>query len=398
MAEFEYTARSGNGQKVVGSLEAETEAAVLRLLDEKKLFPVQITAKRSTQPDAAKVRVRATDLGLMYSQLADLLNTGVPLLRSLDSIARSTVNKKLAQVIRDVRAEVAEGKALFEAMQMFPQVFPSLHVVMVRAGERASFLEDVLASLATFIERVDELRGTVVGALIYPAILALVGTIVMVGALVFFVPQFEPLLEDAVKPLPTVVVFGMSTVVRGYWFVLIPGVVALCVGLYLTMRTEAGQRALERWRLKIPIVGNALRMVAITRFCRILGTMLANGVPLLQALAISKDAIGSKIMSDRIAQAAESVRAGESLSGPLSVGGFFPDQVLAMIAVAEESNQLEKVLLQIADTVERRTNRQVDQAVRLIEPLVLCLVAGAIGFIAMGLILPIFTMAGSLGN
>lgn len=398
MAEFEYTARSGNGQKVVGSLEADTEAAVLRLLDEKQLFPVQITPKRSASSDPSRVKVRPTDLGLMYGQLADLLNTGVPLLRSLDSLARSTVNKKLAGVIREVRAEVADGKALFEAMQAYPQVFPSLHVVMVRAGERASFLEDVLASLATFIERVDELRSTVVGALIYPAILAAVGTTVMVGALIFFVPQFEPLLEDAAKPLPTEVVFLMSAVVRGYWFVLVPALAGVVAAIWLTMRTEAGQRAMERWRLKIPIVGNALRMVAITRFCRILGTMLVNGVPLLQALAISKDAIGSKMMSDRLAEAAESVRAGESLSGPLGEGGFFPEQILAMIAVAEESNQLEKVLLQIADTVERRTNRQVDQAVRLIEPLVLCLVAGAIGFIAMGLILPIFTMAGSLGN
>ena len=150
--------------------------------------------------------------------------------------------------------------------------------------------------------------------------------------------------------------------------------------------------------MKIPVVGTALRMVAITRFCRILGTMLTNGVPLLQAMNIAKGATGSTLMADRISEAAESVREGKSLTAPLGVGGLFPEQVLAMLSVAEESNQLEKVLLQIADTVERRTNREVDQAVRLVEPLILCLVAAGIGFLALGLLLPIFTMASSLGK
>ena len=140
-----------------------------------------------------------------------------------------------------------------------------------------------------------------------------------------------------------------------------------------------------------------MRLLAITRFCRILGTLLANGVPLLQALKISKDATGSNILAGRIAEAADSVRDGKRLSDPLAKGGFIPEQILAMISVAEESNNLDKVLVQIADTVERRTNRQVDQAVRLVEPLILCVVAGGIGFLALGLLLPIFTMASALG-
>ena len=146
------------------------------------------------------------------------------------------------------------------------------------------------------------------------------------------------------------------------------------------------------------MVGTALRMLAITRFCRILGTMLANGVPMLGALKIAKDATGSRLLGEQIAAAAESVREGKALSAPLSEGGLFPDQVMAMITVAEESNKLQSVLLQIANTVERRTNQQVDQAVRLIEPVILCLVAAGIGFLALGLLLPIFTLAGSLGK
>jgi general secretion pathway protein F/type IV pilus assembly protein PilC len=283
-------------------------------------------------------------------------------------------------------------------MKQFPEIFPTLHTSMVQAGERASMLQTVLLSLSTFIERLDELRSKVLGAMIYPALLVTVGLAVMVGALVFFVPKFEPLLANVQQALPTKLIFTLSIILRSYWhLVAIAGVVAVFAGLSV-FRSESAKRAAERWRMKIPVIGTALRMVAITRFCRILGTMLTNGVPLLQAMNIAKGATGSTLMADRIAEAAESVREGKSLTAPLGVGGLFPEQVLAMLAVAEESNQLEKVLLQIADTVERRTNREVDQAVRLVEPLILCLVAAGIGFLALGLLLPIFTMASSLGK
>jgi len=332
----------------------------------------------------------------MYSQLADLIGSGVPLLRALNSLVKSTVNPRLREVMKQVQAAVADGKSLTESLRLFPTVFSPLHTAMIQAGERASFLEQVLRSLSEFLERLDELRGKVFGAMIYPALLTVVGLAVMIGALIFFVPRFEPLLSGVHQTPPTRLLFALSHLVRGYWYLLI---VALAVGgsfLWSTLNSPAGRRWVEVWRFKIPVAGAALRMVAITRFCRILGTMLANGVPMLQALSISKDSTGSPLLSERVAEATESVRAGKRLTEPLGVGGMFPEQVLAMLAVAEESNQLEKVLLHIADTVERRTNRQVDQAVRLVEPVILCGVAAAIGFLAMGLLLPIFTMASAL--
>jgi general secretion pathway protein F/type IV pilus assembly protein PilC len=334
----------------------------------------------------------------MYGQLADLIGSGVPLLRALDSLVKSTVNPRLVALMREIKKEVADGKSLTDSMRQFPETFPPLHTAMVQAGERASFLEEVLRSLSEFLERMDDLRGKVLGALIYPLMLTVVGLAVMIGALVAFVPRFEPLLEGLDQPLPTTVIFGLSHAVRGYWFLLLLAVGGLAAGLWMALRSETGRMLIERWRLKVPVLGLTLRMVAITRFCRILGTMLANGVPLLQALSISKGATGSPMMAERIAEAAENVRAGKSLTEPLAVGGLFPAQILAMLSVAEESNKLEKVLLQIADTVERRTTRQIDTAVRLVEPVILCLVAAGIGFLALGLLLPVFTMAGSLGN
>jgi general secretion pathway protein F/type IV pilus assembly protein PilC len=401
MVPFQYTARTESGQRVVGTLEAESEPAALRMLEERRLFPIKVaggaTAKTRVSGLLAR-RVRSREVGIMYGQLADLLGSGVPMLRSLDSLVRSTVSPRLVEILREVRAKVADGKSLTESLREFPDTFPVLHTAMVQAGERAAFLEQVLRGLSEFVERLDELRSKVLGALIYPALLTLLGSTVMIGALVFFVPKFEPLLGNVKKPLPTELLFLMSTAVRSYWYLIALVLAAAIALLVSSLKNEATRRWVEKARLKIPVAGGALQMLAITRFCRILGTMLAHGVPLLQALRISKDATGSTLMAEQIAQASESVRDGKTLAAPLAAGGMIPEQILAMITVAEESNKLDKVLLQIADTVERRTNRQVDQAVRLVEPLILCAVAMGIGFLALGLLLPIFTLAGSLGS
>jgi general secretion pathway protein F/type IV pilus assembly protein PilC len=398
--QFAYVALNSSGQKIDGQLEAESESAVLRALEEKSLFPVSVMAKGVQRTARARKGkgVRSRDIGIMYGQLADLIGSGVPLLRALDTLVKSTTNQNLKVVLREIRGSVADGKSLTESMRQYAEIFPPLHTSMVQAGERASMLQTVLLSLSTFIERLDELRAKVLGAMIYPALLVLVGAGVMTGALIFFVPKFEPLLANVKQSLPTKAIFTLSIILRSYWHLVAIALIAGGAALWSALRTESSKRLLEEWRIKIPVVGTALRMVAITRFCRILGTMLANGVPLLQAMNIAKGSTGSTLMADRIAEAAESVREGKSLTAPLAVGGLFPEQILAMLSVAEESNQLEKVLLQIADTVERRTNQQVDQAVRLVEPLILCVVAAGIGFLALGLLLPIFTMASALGK
>ncbi len=399
MPKFQYTARNLSGGKVAGLIEADGEGAAIQLLEQKELYPVDIwNTEDKADNRLFRGRISNRDLGVMYGQLSDLLGSGVPLLRALKSIVKSTVNKRLKGVLGDIHNSVADGKPLYESMAEHHNIFPALHTVMVQAGERASFIEEVLESLSVFLERLDELRGKVLGALIYPVMLVMLGGTVMVSALVFFVPKFEPMLAGIEKPIPTEVIFFLSESIRNYWAIIATAIGGLVAFFWSAMQSQSSKRAMERWRLKIPVAGTAMRMVAITRFCRILGTMLTNGVPILQALAISRDATGSALLAESIDEAIKSVRAGESLTGPLKAGGLFPEQVLAMISVAEESNQLQKVLLHIADSVERRTNQQVDQAVRLIEPVILCMVAAGIGFLALGLLLPIFTMASSLGQ
>ena len=396
VATYEYVARNAGGEEVSGLIQAESQAAVVRALDEKRLFPVRVMEQNKAGKGGRTGRVRSNDVGVMYGQLSDLLAADVPALRALDILVRSTVNRRLAGLLNRVREDVAAGKGLADSMALYPEVFKPLHVAMVRAGERAGFLEEVLMNLASFVERQDELRNKVLGAMVYPLLVAAVGAVISTLVLVVLVPMFRPLFEGIPVPLPTRLLFAVSDVVRNLWPLVLMLTVVAAIAAWGFLTSERGRRLWEWWRLKIPVVGRATRLIAITRFCRVLGMMLANGVPLLQSLAISKDATGSLVLAESIEQASENVRAGETLAEPLKTSGFFPIEILEMVAVAEESNRLEKTLQQIADTVERRTNRQVDLAVRLLEPLILVAMAAGIGFFGVALVYPIFSMAGAM--
>ena len=281
MPKFQYTARNLSGGKVAGLIEADGEGAAIQLLERKELYPVDIwNTEDKADNRLFRGRISNRDLGVMYGQLSDLLGSGVPLLRALKSIVKSTVNKRLKGVLGDIHNSVADGKSLYESMAEHHNIFPALHTVMVQAGERASFIEEVLESLSVFLERLDELRGKVLGALIYPVMLVMLGGTVMVSALVFFVPKFEPMLAGIDKPMPTEVIFFLSESIRNYWAIIAIAIGGLIAFFWSAMQSQSSKRAMERWRLKIPVAGTAMRMVALTRCCRIRGTMLAPGVRL----------------------------------------------------------------------------------------------------------------------
>ena len=396
MPTYEYIARNAAGAEVNGLMQADSETAVALTLDERQLYVVQVTEQAGQRAASRGGKIRMRDVAVAYGQLSDLLNAGVPLLRSLETMAKAAPNERFSRVLLALRDDVAAGHSLAEAFEKHPEAFSHLHAAMIRAGETAGFLEEVLANLGAFLDRQDDLRSKVRGALVYPAILTIFGVIAVTVMLTVFVPKFDKFFSSIDLPLPTRILFAASNVLIHHWATLI-GVGALLVtAVVVALRSDAGRAAWSRWQLNMPVLGKLFRIVGISRFCRILGTMLHNGVPILQALAISKDATGNDLLADNIESASESVRAGEPLAEPLKQGGLFPDEIIEMIAVAEESNQLEKVLVKIADTVDRRTTRQLDQVVRLIEPLILVLIAGVIGFIAVGLLYPIFTMSDRL--
>ncbi len=400
MPDFQYTARELSGRQVTGVLSAASEHDALGSLAAKSLFPINIALAdgAKTQTQLTRGRVRARHLAVFYTQLADLLRSGVPLLRSLELLERQTSQVTLKHVIQEVKEQVADGNRLAESMRRHPRVFGELAVSMVRAGEEGGFLEDVLKRISAFTEHQEELKARVVGAMVYPLFLLVMGGGIVVAMLTFFVPKFTPIFERMAArgslPWATTALMSLSESMQVYGLVM-GGLIA--GGAYLLIRyikTEEGRMQYDRFRLLAFGVGPIVRSLAIARFCRILGTLLKNGVPILQSLRIAKDATGNLVLSQAIGDAAENVSSGKALAEPLRGSGQFPEEVVEMIAVGEEANNLEQVLIDIAENMERHTNRRLEMFVRLLEPILLLVMAGIILFVVAGLMLPILQSSG----
>ena len=394
MPSYTYKAVKSSGQQISGVLTAENYGVALRQLEEQSLFPVTVTEGVAASGLGIWRRrgIKTAHLTTFYSQLADLLRAGVPMLRSLDVLSRQGSQGGLSIILKELREAVAGGMSLGDAMAKHPHVFSPLQSSMVRAGEQGAFLEDVLHRIAIFSEKQDELRNKVLGAMIYPMILVFVGTIVVTFLMVIVVPKLGEHLRPENFNVMTHAVFGVSNLLEHHYVAIILALAVIVTVVPAWVKTKTGRRAFERFKLRAPIFGKILTMVAICRFCRILGTMLHNGVPILQALRIAKDSAGSDILAEVIEEAADSVKKGAALSTPLGECGLFPPTVVDMIAVAEESNNLETVLVQIADTNEARTARAIDLGVRVLEPILLVFMAGVVFCIAIALLLPILTM------
>lgn len=401
MPDFAYIARDPAGQRVTGRLSAPSEREALAQLDGKALFPMEVRVE--TASTATKLRGRWISgqlIATTYAQLADLLRSGVPLLRSIDVLIKQSSNPRLKEVLTEVRSDVEEGGTLADAFARHPNVFSEMAVSVVRAGGEGGFLEDSLDQVGDFTEKQQDLQSRTLGALAYPMVLAAIGTSVVVVLLVFFVPQFAVLFERLRKrgELPAItewlLFFSETLQAYGLWMA-----IGGAVGIYFLRQwfaTPEGRLWADTLKLKIPLVGGILRNLAVARFCRVLGTMLKNGVPILRSLEVSGQATANKVLSDAVERAGENVQAGESLAKPLAESRQFPVAVLEMIAVAEESNSLDKVLPDIADGIDRRTWRRLDLAVRMLEPLMLVALAGVVLVVALALLMPIFKLTDTM--
>ena len=394
MALFAYTARDAGGNRVTGRLEAMNEQAVLAELELRGLAPVRLDQTADAPSTGRRVSTRA--LGRFYRQLGDLLRAGVPMLRALRLLAGMRSNRNLSEVIGQVADSVEDGERLADSMAHFSRTFPEVQISIIRAGERAGFLEGALDRLATFMDQRADMQSKVTGNLIYPIVLLVVGAGIIVAALIFFVPRFAEFYGDIELPLSTRFLMGLSNLMVGWWpllLLLLGGVVALFIYL---RREKAMRRRWESWRMRMPVLGPLGRSIACARFCRVLGTMLENGIPLIEAMQISRGAVGSMLLEDALEDATEAVSGGDSLATPLASSGVIDEDVIEMISVGESANNLGDVLVTIADTLESRVDRQLSVAVRLMEPALLLLLAGVVLFIFMALIVPMLRMSSSL--
>ncbi len=403
MATFTYTALSAEGRRTAGTVAADSRIAAMTEIGRQGLHPISLeevngsAARAGPAADGGAVRGKVSQKAVesFTRELANLLAGGVPLSRSLALLRREASNAAARQLWSDIHDDVVGGTALADAMAKWPKSFSSVYVAMVRAGEAGGFLDVVLTQIADFRTRERDLTGKVKAAMIYPVILAMLAVGVLVFMLTFFIPRFSGIFQQFGGNLPTLTVFiiALSDLIKHYGLLVAGAVVVAVILLKRSLATESGRRQVEVAMLRIPLVGRIIAHFALVRFARMLGTLLGAGVPLIASLRVAREAIGNQTLADTVTHAIEQVQRGTALSKSLGDSQrLFPPSVVEMIAVAEETGRLDKELLRLSTAYEADLERQLRMLVAVAEPLLLFLMAGVIGTVVIGMLLPIFNL------
>ncbi|HEY1683360.1 MAG TPA: type II secretion system F family protein [Tepidisphaeraceae bacterium] len=401
MASFAYIALDSAGRQTTGQVDAESRTNALDQVMALGLSPVEVKEKASEKAvpainkPPASVRLSASVVESFTRELANLLAGGLPLSRALQLLKREAANPTARYVWGSIHDDVVGGTPLAEALAKWPRAFTNVYVAMVRAGEAGGFLELVLQQIADFRSRDQELKGRVKGAMIYPALLAVLAVGVVIFLLTFFIPQFKEIFaeEGGSLPMITQIVVGISHSISRYGLILVGLIVAGVVLAQRARNTESGRRSIELFFLRIPGLGIVISRFALVRFCRMLGTLVNAGVPLVSSLKVAKEALGNQTLADAVAQAIEQVQRGESLAKALrNHPRLFPSSVVETITVAEETGRLDKELTRIATAYEADLDRRLRMLVSLAEPLMLFAMAAIIGTVVIAMILPIFNL------
>ncbi|HWW02225.1 MAG TPA: type II secretion system F family protein [Candidatus Acidoferrum sp.] len=407
---FQYKGLQADGGVAEGQLEAAGRQEAFSQMAGLGLRPVSLLEKAGAQakqglavPDslasfsffkkAHKVSARA--LENFTRLLSSLLAAGVPLSRALVILHKEASNPTAQTKWKEIHDKVIDGMSLADAMGKSPETFPRVYTAMVQAGETGGFLDLVLAQIADFQAREKDLRSKVTAAMLYPCVLLFLALAVLVFLLTFFIPKFQVIFSGlgAALPLPTQIVLAASHIIRSYGFFVLVGGIVLVMLVRNWFASEQGRRVWEGLTLRVPIIGPLVAEFAMARFCRMLGTLLGAGVPLVQGLNVARKSIGNQILVDAVAQSIERVQQGGQLGASLAeCKGLFPGSVVEMIAVAEESGKLDQELVRIANVTEGDLDRQLKTAVAFAEPLLLFFIAAFIGTIFISMVLPIFTM------
>jgi type II secretory pathway component PulF len=406
MPDYAYTAKSTAGEKLAGTISAASRSEALQRLKAKSLFPLSVMDVDAGTPQWANislpVRVKKEQIADYCSQLADLLTGGVSMLEALKILSEATDNPRLKEASNRIQTAVSEGSTLDEAMAKERSIFSELTLSMIRAGQEGAFLEEALQRTSVFLRKQDEMRSKIVGALTYPIILGSVGTIIVTVMIIFLVPKFQPFFDrleqnGAGLPAVTILLLTASHVLKHYGLLVAGILVAIGFGISRLLQTDFGRRWLDQTKLKLPLLGSIFHDAAVSRACRVLGTLLRNGVPLLKSLKISSASTGNSLLEEAMVKSADNITAGDSLSKPLAASGLIPPQVMAMIRVAEESNTLDEVLVKIAERMDHRIERKLEVLVRMIEPMMLIVIGCMVMFVIVGVLLPVFDLNSSVG-
>ncbi len=415
MPVFAFEAVKNDGQKVQSEVTAGSKDEAIKKIQDQGLRPTRIKAQKEESksravpgvekaPAKKKVGlftggVSSNDIVTFTTQLSTLQDAGLPIVRSLKILEEQQKPGRFKNQLEEVSSEVEQGSTLSEAMAKYPKSFDKLYISMVKAGEAGGVLDVILRRLAGFMEKSQKLRKQVKGALIYPAAVITVAILILVVIMLFVVPAFEKMFADIGQalPAPTQLLLSTSQAIQTYWYLipLIP--IFLMVVMKLIARTEAGEKALDAFKLRMPVFGNIIKKSSVARFCRTLGTLIASGVPILEALRIVKDAVGNVIISNAIEDVHGSIREGDTIADPLRASGIFDELLVNMIDVGEETGELDKMLMKIADNYEADVDVAVEGMSSLLEPLLIVGMGLVVGFIVISLFLPLVSIIKNIG-
>jgi type IV pilus assembly protein PilC len=410
MPQFSYTAVDARGQQVNGTVEAANQPDASVQIKALGYFPTRITtgALEATPASGKKKRtgptgkVSAKVLTVFTRQLATLISAGLPLLRGINTLLKQEKNANLQKAMRGIAESIEAGSTFSDSLAAHPNIFNRLYVNMVKAGELGGVLDVVLGRLAEFQEKTERIKGKVVAAMFYPIVVLFIAIAILGFLLVFIVPKFQTIFNDMLggRPLPlmTQIVIGISNLVKDQIVLLLGGIALLSVGFKIFAQTPIGTQLLDGMKLKLPAVGSLITKTAIARFTRTLGTLVSSGVPILQALNITKETAGNYVLAQAISKVHDSVKEGETVMAPLEASGIFPPLVISMIQVGEEVGKLPDMLVKVADVYDEEVDNAVAGLTSLLEPIMIVFLAVIVGSIVIALFLPLVTIIQTLGQ
>ena len=411
MAKFSYTAVDARGKQATGVVEANDQNEAIAQIRQLGFYPQRLDETREAETATetkTKVKkkggsVKPRILSIFTRQLATLIEAGLPLMRSLHTLAKQERNPVMRSTMSSLATSVESGSTFSEALAQHPGIFNKLYVNMVKAGELGGVLEIVLARLAEFQEKSQKIKGKVIAAMVYPLVVLVIAMLILSFLLVFIVPKFQAIFKDALgpdHPLPgiTLFVIAISNVFVSQWYLIIGGVVLLVIGYKVFSSSTAGSIILDRLLLRMPIFGDLANKTAISRFSRTLGTLISSGVPILQALNITRETAGNHVVASAIGKIHDSVKEGESVVGPMEASSVFPPMVTSMVQVGEETGQLPDMLVKVADVYEGEIDNVVTSLTSILEPIMIVMLAVIVGTIVIALFLPMISLITGMSN
>lgn len=412
MPVFEYRALNAEGKTITGLKEADSAKTLRAALRKDGVFLTEVVGQAASGAVVAKGtaagspaatgrdvsirklaggRVTTEDIAIATRQLATLLGAGVTLVEALTAMVEQVEKERLKRILSDVKQQVNEGRSLGDALAQHEKIFGKLYVNMVKAGEHSGALDAVLLRLADFTEGQAKLRQKIVGTMIYPALMVLIGGGILVMLMVVVVPKVTKIFESMKATLPwtTRGLIAVSNGLQNYWFIVLPLFVLSIVGFFYWKSTPSGKAIWDRRVLTAPVFGPLVRMLSIARFARTLATLLRSGVPLLTAMDIVRNIMTNVVLADVVEKARDAIREGESIANPLKRSGEFPPLVYHMVAIGERSGQLEEMLLSVADSYEQQVDVRIGALTSLLEPILIVFMGVVIAFVAFSILMPI---------